>query len=74
MENNFLEETIMNLIKPQTGKIMVCSNCGNIIAKLKENEKEFDILNYTWTCPLCKITWFESDYWKIIGNILIPFR
>lgn len=56
--------------------IMICSQCGNIIAKIPSNavSPEFDIFDCSWECNLCGFLWLSSDGWTEIGNLLIPTR
>lgn len=52
--------------------IMVCSECGHIIAKKKSGL--FDIFDCGWECPNCKEYWLSSHGWLEVGNLLIPYR
>lgn len=54
-------------------KYMICSKCGNKIAVTK-NEHQFDIYDKSWSCNKCKEIWYSSDGWKIVGNLVIPYR
>lgn len=57
----------------KSANIMVCSDCGSVIARKDSDEKLFDIFDCSWECPICKRLWLSSHGWEEVGNLLIPY-
>lgn len=57
----------------KTATIMICSNCGEIIARAEPNTR-FDIYDCSWICNHCSTVWYDTDGWEEIGSILVPYR
>ena len=53
-------------------RVMKCSNCGAVIAKIEEGM--FDIFNCSWRCKRCGMLWLSSDLWVIEGDVITPYR
>jgi len=55
-------------------EVMICSNCGHIIAKKHEKNTCFDVFDCSWECKNCGELWLSSDNWIRIGKVLLAER
>ena len=61
-----------DLRPPNNLEHMICSVCGRLISVALLGIH--DIFDCGWECSHCKMYWLSSDGWKLVDNLLVPFR